>query len=108
MKALLDADADVDGGDKMGSTPLMVAVNLPAPETVRFLIQHGADVNRRTNPIKFPDSPIDRKVSALDFVNRTSSPKFQRSYGAMMPLDKLNRIKKMLLDAGAQETKPTK
>lgn len=102
MKALLDAGANINAGDTIGSTALMTAVNLPAPEIVEFLIAQGADVNSRTNPIKFPDSPIERKVSALDFVNRTSGSKFQRSYGNMMPLDKLNRIKQMLVKAGAK------
>ena len=103
MKTLLDAGADVDGRDNIGSTPLMTAVNLPAPATVKFLIDEGADVNLRTEPIKFPDSPQPRTMSALDFVRRTSSPRFQRGYAAMMPIDKLKRIERMLIEAGARE-----
>lgn len=106
MKLLLDAGADINGRDNNGQTALMVAANSPSPEVVQFLIEHGAGVNLHTDPMKFPNSPVWKTMSALDFVNRTSSPKFQRGFADVMPLSKLNRIKQMLTDAGAQLQKP--
>ncbi len=106
MKLLLDAGADINGRDNNGQTALIVAANFASPEVVQFLIAHGADVNLRTDPMKFPDSPVWKTMSALDFVNRTSSPKFQRGFGDIMPISKLNRIKQVLIEAGAQPQKP--
>ena len=104
IKTLLDAGADIDSRDNIvGTTPLMTASNFPSPEIVQLLIAKGADVNLRTEPMKFPDSPQPRSMSALDFVKRTSSPKFQRGYSDIMPLSKLKRIQQMLVEAGAQE-----
>jgi len=46
-RLLLEAGADVDGGDSDESTPLHVAALQRQPDMVDFLISRGADVNRR-------------------------------------------------------------
>lgn len=46
-RLLLDAGADLDGGDSDESTPLHCAVLNRRAEMVRFLLDRGADVNRR-------------------------------------------------------------
>ena len=48
MQALLDAGADVDEETEDGLTALMVAAIEAHPETIEFLIAHGAAVNART------------------------------------------------------------
>lgn len=104
LQQLLDAGADINGRDDNGSTALMEAVNLPSPEIVRFLIDNDANVNVRTEPLLLLDISATKKVrmSALDFVNLNSSAKAQRRHSDLLPITKLNRIKKMLIDAGAQ------
>jgi hypothetical protein len=46
--ALLDKGAQVDAPDRDGFTPLIWAANRGAVKLVRFLLEHGADVNART------------------------------------------------------------
>ncbi len=46
-RLLLDAGAELDGGDSDNSTPLHVACLQRHPEMVAFLLERGADVHRR-------------------------------------------------------------
>ncbi|MHC4142687.1 MAG: ankyrin repeat domain-containing protein [Planctomycetota bacterium] len=47
MGVLVEAGAKPTATDKRGRTPLMAAVQSRRPEAIRFLIDHGADVNAR-------------------------------------------------------------
>lgn len=102
LKTLLDAGADVNLATDDGTTALMRAVRVNSPELAAFLIAHGADVNRRTDAIKFPTMPITKRMSALDLANYYSTPGFQKQNSTRMSPDKLNRIKQMLIKAGAK------
>ena len=104
LQLLLDAGADINGKADNGLTALMQAANRPSPEIVKFLIDNGADVNLRTEPMSLLDISTTKKVtmSALDFVNLNSIAKTQRRNSNLLPITKLNRIKKMLVEAGAK------
>jgi hypothetical protein len=47
MGVLIEVGASPTTTDKRGRTPLMAAVQSRKPEAIRFLIDHGADVNAR-------------------------------------------------------------
>lgn len=47
-RALLQGEADVNGKNQLGETPIFGAVIGNSSEMVEFLIQRGADVNART------------------------------------------------------------
>ncbi|UCG52123.1 MAG: ankyrin repeat domain-containing protein [Candidatus Latescibacterota bacterium] len=62
-KLLLDAGADIDGGDSDNSTALGVAAMRKQGEMVAFLIERGADVNRRDRKA---DCPLSFAVYGRD------------------------------------------
>lgn len=56
--ALLARGADVNVGRQNGWTPLMAAVLVGKPETVRLLVRAGADVNARSGSGSMDASPL--------------------------------------------------
>ena len=102
MELLLRHGAKINARANDGATALIVAVNVGKPEMVKILIDKGADVNLRAEPIKIPKSPGKKLSSALDFVNYHLSPAFKTNSPGVFRPGNLESIKQMLVKAGAK------
>ncbi len=85
MQLLLAAGADPNAVNEFGKTPLMTAAHMNRPDTVRMLLSHGADPNRRTGKHKYGEyySPIQRTALMYGAENAGTA------------------VMRLLLDAGA-------
>jgi ankyrin repeat protein len=61
-QAALDAGADINGNLGEGRTPLIIAVMMVKPDAVKFLLEHGADVNKIAD-----DGAVGNGLSAAFF-----------------------------------------
>jgi hypothetical protein len=57
LKGVLSLGADVEHANPFGKTALMYAVQFGYTESAKVLLDHGADVNRVTVPLKSYDEP---------------------------------------------------
>jgi uncharacterized protein YecT (DUF1311 family) len=85
MRLLLAAGPDPNATNEFGKTPLMTAAHLNRPDTVRLLLSHGADPNRKTVEMEswMGKSPIRR--TALMYAAENAG----------------TAVMKLLLDAGS-------
>ena len=102
MKLLLRHGAKINAPSSSGTTALILATVNGSPEMVRFLIDNGADVNSRAEPLALA-GPTKKVSSALGHVNYRLSPAFQARYPNSYTAGSMEKIKKMLIVAGAQE-----
>ena len=102
IELLLRHGAKINARANDGATALILAANMGKPEMVKFLIDKGADVNLRAEPIKIPKSPGKKLSSALDFVNYHLSPAFKSGFPSSYRSEDLERIRQMLINAGAK------
>jgi ankyrin repeat protein len=97
MQALFDAGADINAVDNKNSTALILASSRRQDAVVRFLLDHGADVNTRSEDL---GSAIEAARLARDGdMSPPSSPRGS-------PVDNENVIA-MLLEAGVRDYKQT-
>ncbi len=90
VRELCVAGADIDCYNDMGNTPLHLAVEQCDVEMARILLEHGADVNRRTEMGSW--TPLVHAVEAVsDAANQVNRPPD-------------NKILEVLLQYGADVT----
>ena len=104
IQQLVKRGADIDSVDIEGKTPLMLAVLSKEPKQVSFLISRGANVNLQTRPLIFGLEIEARVFSALEFAQILSSPENEVFFDQTTS-GNLGRIKRTLINAGAQPQK---
>lgn len=86
IELLLKAKADVNKKNEFGKTPLMMAAHMNRPDTVKLLLNHGANPNLTTDTVgKYSISMERGQRTALMYAAENASP----------------QVITLLLDAGA-------